>query len=140
MVDPTEETTPVWERAIRELHDFFEAWIGDGLDDTEDAFRSLEEALASKFTFVTPAGELLDRDAILGAVRAAQGSRPDLQIRIEEPRLLHEHSDVVVAAYRERQEAGGERTDRRSTVVFRRRGAAGNGLEWLHVHETWCEG
>jgi len=129
-----------WQREIDQLHELFATWIGGADEQAEDALGRLERALAETFTFITPSGELLDREGILGAVRGARGARPGLAIRIRESRLLHSAGDCLVVAYEEWQEAAGERTGRLSTVVFRRRAAAPNGLTWLHVHETWIDG
>lgn len=129
-----------WEREIRELHAFFQGWIGGELDRSPETFRRLEDALADDFTFVTTAGEVLERPAIVEGVRSSHASSSDLRIRIRDPRLLRESAGQLVAVYQELQEAAGGRTGRVSTVVFRRSEAAPNGLEWLHVHETWIEG
>lgn len=125
-----------WTQEIEELHQFFEGWIGGSLPRSGEAFSPLEAALANGFTFVTIAGELLDRGAVVEGIRGAHGARPGLEIDIRDPRLLHSEGDLLTAAYQEWQEAGGERSERISTVLFRRRGDAPNGLEWVHVHET----
>lgn len=129
-----------WRREIEELHEFFADWIGGAVERSPEAFGRLERALAEAFSFITPSAELLDREAVLGAVRDAHGTRPGLRIRIRRPRLLHAAADYLVATYEEWQEVEGERTGRLSTVVFRSRSTAPNGLSWLHVHETRIEG
>lgn len=129
-----------WRTEIEELHAFFEDWIGGAVEATDEEFARLEASLADGFTFVPPSGEVMSREEIVGAVKRAHGSRPGLRIRIDDPRLLHEAGDCLVAAYREWQEAAGEGTERASTVVFRRDEAAPRDLTWLHAHETWVEG
>lgn len=129
-----------WRTEIEELHAFFEDWIGGTVEATDDEFGRLEARMSDDFTFVPPSGEVMSREEIVGAVKQAHGSRAGLRIRIDDLRLLHASGSCLVAAYREWQEAAGERTGRASTVVFRRDEAAPRGLAWLHVHETWIEG
>ena len=128
---------PAWKREIEELHAFFQDWIGGAADRSADRFGRLEDALAEGFTFVTPSGESLEREAVIGAVRRAHGTRPGLRITIREPRLVHSEGDHRVATYQEWQETEEDRTGRISTVVFRRREGAPHGLVWIHLHETW---
>ncbi|MFV1988082.1 MAG: DUF4440 domain-containing protein [Gemmatimonadota bacterium] len=128
---------PAWRVEIEELHAFFEAWMGGTIPRTEEQLDRLEEALEKRFTFVTTSGQVLAREAIVGAVRESHGARPGLRIRLREPRLVHSCKHHVVATYQEWQEAEGERTGRTSTVVLERKEEAPNGLVWIHVHETW---
>lgn len=111
--------------------------MGGTIPRTEEQLDRLEEALEKRFTFVTTSGQVLAREAIVGAVRESHGARPGLRIRLREPRLVHSCKHHVVATYQEWQEAEGERTGRTSTVVLERKEEAPNGLVWIHVHETW---
>ena len=126
-----------WRREIIELHEFFEGWLSGALPATDAAFGRFEQVLSGEFTFVDPGATLLDRPAVLGFVRDAHGARPGLRIRIEKPALRHESDPLRLATYEEWQEFGGETTARLSTVLFRHRGDTPNGVEWVHVHETW---
>ncbi|MDX1579100.1 MAG: DUF4440 domain-containing protein [Gemmatimonadota bacterium] len=138
---PAGETSqPAWASEIEALHAFFEGWIGGTLDRSQAAFERLEAALADDFSFVTTSGELLDREAVLEGVRKAHGARAGLRIAIRQPHLVYDAEDHLAATYEEWQEAGGERTGRRSTVFFGRREGAPGGLVWLHVHETLITG
>jgi hypothetical protein len=45
--------------------------------------------------------------------------------------------DILLVTYEEWQQSGDQTTARLSTALFRDKPDAPNGLEWLHVHETW---
>ena len=45
--------------------------------------------------------------------------------------------DVAVVSYEEWQEIAGQPRGRISSGVFRVRAGTPNGVEWLHLHETW---
>lgn len=132
-----QENISPWEREINELHEFFEGWLGGDLKPTAEEFQRLETVLADGFTLITPDGQCLERDPLLKSLRDAAGTRPQLRIRIEEPQLRQAGASLLVASYQEWQQEGRETRGRLSTVVFRRRKALPNGLEWTHVHETW---
>lgn len=129
-----------WRDEIEELHDFFQGWLGGELPDDEATFARMDEAMAEDFTFVTTAGDLLDRAAVVGGVRSAHGARPGLRIDIRRPRLLQARDDRWLAVYQEWQRVDGDADGRTSTVLFRRDAAAPRGLAWVHVHESPIEG
>lgn len=121
---------------IGQLHDFFERWFRGGVE--PEGFERMERVMAPEFTIVTPEGQVLDRAGILAAVRAGRGSR-EVEIRVENARILWRVGAVTCARYDERHTGAGRRSLRRSTALFREAEAAPNGVEWLHVHETWVE-
>jgi hypothetical protein len=129
--------TSVHEAEIVGLHDFFEGWLGGTLPDTDDAFERFERTIGEAFTFIDPDGRFLERAELVAHLRAAHGARPGLRIRIENPRIRHETCGLTIATYEEWQEAGDKTTGRLSSAVFRDRG---EGVEWVHVHETWLRG
>ena len=129
------------EREIRELHDFFAGWLGGTLDATEETFDRFAVVLAPSFFIVSPAGEVTPRDLLLDAIRKAHGQRPDLEIEVRNVEIHQDEAPWILATYEEwQQEAGGSRTGRISSVLFRHRHGRPHGLEWQHVHETWLEG
>lgn len=130
-------TSERWEREILDLHRFFRDWLRADLPQTSDAFDRLARVLADGFTIVMPSGAAVDREALLRSLWAAHGSRPELQISIRRPALHYRDESALVATYEEWQRGIDGETGRISTVVFGSRGNAPNGLEWLHVHETW---
>lgn len=124
------------EREVIELHEFFEQWYRAELE--PDAFERFEQALAEGFVIVNPSSSVLERDAILEAVRAARGSDASARIRIENFVARRREGDVLIATYEEWQKLADEpERARLSTVVMRADESAPNGWVWLHVHETW---
>ena len=132
---------------IEDLHQFFVAWFSGKMDATSDTFARLERALDADFTIVTPAGKLMSRKDIIESVRSGHGSRPDLQIWIENVAIRRTTTDSVVTTYEEWQKESGEPRGlvgsgqasheprgRLSSVVF---SVVDDRLTWLHVHETW---
>ena len=113
---------------IEELHRFFERWLrGD-----EDDFSRCDRALARDFTMVGPGGEVRSRDALVRGLLDAQGKRP-VSIRIRSLEEIELAPELALARYEEWHGDQG----RVSTALFRARGDAPNGIEWVTVHETW---
>jgi putative acetyltransferase len=128
------ETNDAWQREIVELHEFFEAWLGGTVPDTDEAYSRFAGVLDHDFTYLGPDGVLLERASLLGGLRKAHGSQPGLRIEIRNPRLISATADLTVAAYEEWQTGDGSSwSARRSTVVFV------SGTVWRHVHETWMD-
>ncbi len=124
------------EREIAALHDFFQAWYRGVADDQD--FRQFEAALADDFVIVVPDARVLERDAIVGAVRGQRASDPEIVIEIRNVRAHRSDSDSALFTYEEWQMRTGQPArGLLSTVVFGRDDHARNGLRWLHVHETW---
>ncbi len=132
--------TDDWAREIDELHVFFEQWLTGELPDSDEAFSRVEAALSDRFTMVLPGGNVLERGPLLAGLRGGHGTREAFTIRIRDPHLRHRSEALTVATYEEWQRTDASDRGRISTVVFARRADAPNGLEWVHVHETWIEG
>ena len=124
---------------IVDLHAAFEDWMGQ-VEPTVD-FGRCRAALGPGFHIVEPDGRVRDRDSLLPGLEAARGARADptdpFRIRIEEAEIRLVDGRFCLATYVERQRGGGRLSARRSTVLFRDRPGGPNGVEWLHVHETW---
>lgn len=125
---------------VIELHRFFQDWMNAVLEPTDENFR-LSEVLADNFAMVTPVGARVSRPEIEQQARASHGAYRDseepLTIRIEnlEGRALT--TGAYLLGYDEWQETPDGNHGRRSTAVFREQPDAPNGVEWVHVHETW---
>ncbi|NJN15157.1 MAG: DUF4440 domain-containing protein [Oscillochloris sp.] len=128
---------PDWQAEIVELHNFFMAWLAGDLVKNMDSFARCAGTMAEGFAIITPAGGLIEREALLAALYSAHGSRPGLRIWIEQPVLRRREGKLTLVTYEEWQEEQGRTTARRSTVLFRDDPQASQGLSWVHVHETW---
>jgi len=140
------------EREIRELHEFFARWYNGALAKDEETFARFAGLLAPDFHIITPDGNIHDWTATLDAVFGSWGRKRDVdspeaagpfQIEIRNVELRGGISgEAFIATYEEwqsgaEQTATGTATGRLSTVIMRENAACPNGLEWLHVHETW---
>ncbi len=125
-------------REIEDLHAFFEDWFAGRPARDGEAFGRVEAALAEGFQLVGPDGVRHVRDELLAGLRAAHGTRAGgfrIWTRAARSRPLAE--GLHLAVYEEWQELAGVERGRLSTALFREREDGPNGVEWLHVHETW---
>lgn len=121
------------EREVRDLHAFFQQWFRGELPATDAGFARLAGVMAPEFEIISPAGKILDRDGILAAVRERHGSDGGFTIEIRNHRHRAELADAALVTYEEWQGGKG----RISTALLRTQPSMPNGVEWLHVHETW---
>lgn len=129
------------EDEVVELHRFFQEWYRGEIDLEDEGLSRLSDVLSESFHRISPDGRLVSRSEILASVRAAHGSKPPgFEIRTGEVQFRIGGRRVGVVTYEEWHEEGLDRRGRVSTAVFQDRPDAPNGVEWVHVHETWCEG
>lgn len=129
------------EAEIVEPHEFLEQWFRAQLDDTDADYARFADSMAAEMRLLGPDGALTHRDDFVPALRKAHGKwrRIPGRIWIDDVELLHASGQLLTAVYKEFQEENGLVRIRHSTVVFRQRPDRPNGLEWLHLHETWAE-
>lgn len=137
MSDPATPTREACRREIEELHAFFVAWYTG----QAEGFGRMEAAIASGFEMVTPDGDRLDREAVLGMVREGRGTHDPgtFDIEIRNVDLLETGDECALVRYEEYQTAPEGGDGRVSTVLFRPDDTAPGGLAWVTVHETWIE-
>ncbi len=127
---------------IRELHRFFARWLRGELPDDGTAFGRFSEVLAAEMTFISPAGREIPRSELIETVRLSHATAktdPASRIWTTDETVKALPGGLYLARYREHQEIAGQYRLRQSSAVLRRNDAAPNGVEWLHVHETWIE-
>ena len=122
---------------VVQLHEFFEGWLGGGLANTEANFERLTAVMSPDFRIISPEGTVTDYESLLAGLRQGHNARPGFRLWVKqvEGRLLA--PDLALVTYEEWQEIEGVMNARVSTAVFRQKPTAPNGVEWLHVHETW---
>ena len=130
-----------YQTEINELHRFFQHWFNGEVPDNDESFSRFSDVMAPGFEIVSPNGRWTDRESLIAALRSSHGQwakegEPG-KIWIEHYRLMHTEGSVALVTYEEWQEVGGESRGRLSTALFRLREGTPNGVEWLHVHETW---
>ena len=122
---------------VLELHRFFQGWFRGGLADTEEVFARFADVIARDFVMVTTRAGVMTRVPLLDGVRQVHGKDPAAQIRIENFTGREVGPGLFQATYEEWQGEGATRRGRRSSALFRRREGLAQGVEWLHLHETW---
>ena len=133
----TNETSN-YQREIVELHQFFVDWYIGELAKTDAAFARFADVMADNFAIVHPGGVIIERDSLFENIYNTHNQRPGFRIWIENVELRHHDGNILVVSYEEWQAVNDdEPTTRLSTVIFRENDDAPNGLQWLHVHETW---
>jgi hypothetical protein len=127
------------QKEIVELHQFFQDWFTRALPASDESFARVAGVLSEDFVLIGPDGTLTEQAPLREGLRAGYGSRPHFRIWIENYRFHWQKGQVGLATYEEWQELAGGITTRLSTALFREKEGNPNGLEWLHVHETWLE-
>ena len=120
---------------IENLHAFFVAWFrGDAKPEELD--EKLVTRIPSTMLFVSPEGNRVAGDELIANFRAAHGSNPNFDIRIEDVVVRQASADYVLVTYIEHQygaKASPPENTRFSTALLSRKSPA----QWLHVHETY---
>ena len=127
---------------ITELHQFFQDWFNGAVPDDHRTFARFAGVMGEGFVIVTPEGRAVERAALVDGLRGAHGRwRPEGKsggrIWIENVDVRHASDGMTAVTYEEWQEVDGRVRGRLSTALFGAKPGAPNGLEWLHVHETW---
>ncbi|TDJ31482.1 MAG: hypothetical protein E2O56_07015 [Gammaproteobacteria bacterium] len=123
---------------IEELHAFIQAWMRGTLPRTTQAFERFDNPLSDTFLVVHPSGQSDDKTSICQKVYGAHGVKPDdFTIEIRDIRSRVVHPPWCLLTYEEWQSSGGKETGRISSVLFREtNGESGDGVAWVHLHET----
>ena len=131
--------TPNYHHEIVELHQFFQDWFNGDIDPSETAFSRFSGVMAEDFTIITPTGIPTPREPLISMLQKAHATRQNIKIWIENIVLRHRIGGMLLVTYEEWQQIGDDKTGRLSSALFREDSNCLNGLEWLHVHETWLE-
>jgi len=119
-----------FEAEVRELHAFFGRWYSGAASRSE--FSRLD-VLAEAFLMIGPDGRTANVVEVRDMIRASYGLRSiDFMIKNVSVRL-----DAPIGTYEEWQTDSGVTTGRLSTAVMEPAPHQPNGLQWVHLHETW---
>lgn len=116
--------------------------------ETDEVFQDVSTALAPNFHMIGPNGVLTAQPELLDGLRKAYGchekKKRRFQIEIKNCQSLFGDGDICLMSYEEWQRVTEnlcdeevEETARISTVLFRECEGCHNGVQWMHVHETW---
>ena len=125
------------ENEIVQLHQFFQDWYNNQLAPTDQNFSRCSDVLAADFSIIFPSGEMIHCKPLLEGLRNAHNSREGMRIWIKNIEVHHQIGNLILATYEEWQEIEGQVTARLSSVLFQKEPSTPNGIQWLHVHETW---
>lgn len=123
------------------LHRFFERWYRGELEASGEDFARVSDVLTEDFRMVEPGGGVVARGELLTGLRSNHGTKPaGFRIRIENVFYRTLGRGLAAVTYEEWHEAGTRVKGRVSTAIFRDQANTPNGVEWVHVHETWLPG
>ena len=125
MIDPE-----AFETEVHQLHAFFERWYAGTADAAE--IQRLD-VLSDSFVMIGPDGRTTDGRLVHTAIEQTYGGRW-MQVTI---RNVSVRPEFDFGTYEEWQTEGGVTTGRLSTAVMHPAPDHPNGLEWIHLHETW---
>jgi hypothetical protein len=125
---------------VDDLHAFFELWFTGELPSTRAELARFTDVLADDFRMIQPSGLTRTRDGITADVFDAHGMYETVTIETSTFEPREADGDRCLGTYEEWQTVGDDRTGRVSTALFRRTAATPNGVEWVHLHETWLDG
>lgn len=129
------------ETEIVALHQFFEGWFTGRLANTDENYRRFSDVVSKDFEIISPEGTSRARTGMIDGLRQTHGNWSNTEkpgrIWIQNVRSRVVGERFYIATYEEWQQENGVARGRLSTALFRERADAPNGVEWLHVHETW---
>ena len=141
---PAEEVTMEdrCHREVVELHRFFQDWFNSDLPDDDASFHRFDGVLADDFEIIGPTGNRTERAAVIPSLRSGHGRSigASFAIEIRNVRSRTVADGLVLVTYEEHQTTGDEHRAWLSSALFRARQGRPNGVEWLHVHETYLPG
>ena len=121
---------------IEDVHRFFERWF-TGAADAEDLDTLFVSRLDDDVIFMSPDGNRMGRDGLIGLFRNAHGNNPDFRIAIRDVAVRRDLGTHLLATYTEWQKAArssAESENARFTTVLLKKDRP---FRWLHIHETW---
>ncbi len=123
------------------LHRFLEEWFTGALPATAEAIDCIRGVMAEGFAIISPRGVVTGREEMIAELERAHGAfagaDQGFRIWVADVHLRHDLGDTALVTYAEYQELSGETTGRRASALLRRKDGTPNGVEWLHLHETW---
>ena len=122
---------------IQELHQFFQDWFTGAIAQTEENFARVTSGISEQFALIAPDGTLAEYPTVVEWLRGGYRSRPNFRLWTDKIVVRHQTNGLALATYEEWQEIDGKINARLSTTLLRAKADAPNGVEWLHVHETW---
>ena len=125
---------------VLRLHRLFVVWFNGSDADKDGVFQMISNSFASDFHIVAPNGNFSSAKEWMAKLQDSYGVHKEsgMTIEIKNSKLLSENrKEYVIFKYEEWQRIGELETARIASVMFRTFSSGMNGLQWVHVHETW---
>ena len=123
------------------LHRFFQDWFNGHLVMNENTFERFSNVLEAEFELITPSGQRHTKKEILKLVWDSHSSRSNsdnpMNIWIENFRFRRISDSIFLVTYEEWQKIENNDQGRLSTALFKKSENKFNGIDWIHVHETF---
>ena len=121
---------------IEDVHRFFVRWF-NGTADPRELDDLFVPRLDDDIIFLSPDGNQLGRDGLIGMFRHARGNNPDFRIDIRNVSVRRDLGEHLLVTYTEWQKSARSSAlseNARFTTVLLRKAKP---FRWLHIHETW---
>ncbi len=133
------------QQEVDALHLFFENWFNAKISDDNNSFSRFSDVLGDKFRIIPPSAKMSPKDQLLNGLKSAYGAwkdkEPPLKIFIKNFEGQMIGQGICLVTYEEWQgPSENDAQKRRSSALFKSKEGNPNGVEWLHVHETWIDG
>ena len=129
------------EQEVIGLHKFFEQWFKAEVANDKETLNRFHSVLADEFMLIMPTGNFTFKDQIVKQIESGYGSHEKDEISYElwvqniNCRLIE--NNLCLVTYEEWGRVNGEINARLSSALFRKKEGTINGVEWIHVHETF---
>ncbi|AGC43732.1 hypothetical protein MYSTI_02416 [Myxococcus stipitatus DSM 14675] len=127
----------VSQREVLEFHRVLEAWLRGAIPHTAAEASRMGDAFGPRCVLVAPGGVVEEKAVLMARLFQAHGSKPDMEITIDQFAPVWTREDVALVSYIEWRKSGGQTTGRYASVLFQAAPQAPAGVHWLHIHETW---
>jgi len=126
---------------VFEFHRFLMKWYSGRDKPDKLTFTEFSDVLDKHFTLVTPYGRIVGREELLTRVWEAYGAharaKGPFRVWVERFEGRPLTPEFHLCTYEEWQWVDARTRIRQTTAIFRKSEMARNGVEWVHVHETW---
>ncbi|MHA1245212.1 MAG: hypothetical protein ACTSPK_09040 [Candidatus Heimdallarchaeota archaeon] len=129
------------EQEVIGLHKFFEQWFKGEITNDKETLNRFHNVLAEEFMLIMPTGNFTFKDQIVKQIESGYGSHEKDEISYElwvqniNCRLIE--NNLCLVTYEEWGRVNDEINARLSSALFRKKEGTINGVEWIHVHETF---
>lgn len=131
-------------KETEELHAFLQDWLTGSLPRTEQVFDRFRSVMSPGLLVISPLGTETPQADLLTEFESIHGVLShrlnQFRITVENYRCLDLTGDKALVTYEEWHRDDDQVSARVSTVLYGAKPGTPQGVEWLHVHETWLPG